>query len=297
MKWLGAVIASGFAIGLVQMPLASPDLNQARVIDGLVLLGDSVEPQLFHVLPIGLSQRIAVDGGPELSFALSRYVGTRLNDDQGQSEIASTLRLGIALQEPTAVQYGRVRAALGDDAVLRPLPLQRIDAMILTGIDPIMALSTHSEAPSVWSRRDIVLRYGPEEAEVLATVLREGQVGVSLVWTLYADVVASVDGTGVVTMTSAGDGGDAISLDPQALADLVGEVLADLPADETARPVAAGAINLQLLPDSNNTVHLRPTLFLFVLPINCITRPKGEASIKFCMGRSWVEWLRIDFIQ
>lgn len=40
---------------------------------------------------------------------------------------------------------------------------------------------------------------------------------------------------------------------------------------------------------SDNTVQLRPTLFLFVLPISCITRPKGEASIKFCMGRSWVE--------
>ena len=40
---------------------------------------------------------------------------------------------------------------------------------------------------------------------------------------------------------------------------------------------------------SDNTVQLRPTLFLFVLPIRCITRPKGEASIKFCMGRSWVE--------
>jgi hypothetical protein len=248
MMWRCAVMGVGMMLGLATALPAAPDLNQARTVGGMVLLGDSVAPDLFHMLPLGVTQRTAADGGPELSFAVSRYVGTRLNDDQGQSEIASTLRLGVEIRLPTDAQYALARAELGNDAVLQPLALQRIDAVILTGLDPLPALSTHTEAPAVWNSRDIVLRYAPEQAETLAAVLNTGQAGVSLVWTFYADVVASVDGTGVVTMSGTANTGDAIGLDPRELADLMGAVLADLPADETTRPVAAGALNLQITP-------------------------------------------------
>jgi hypothetical protein len=249
MTWRGTVAAFGMMLGVASAAVATPDLNQARTVGGMVLLGDSVAPDLFHVLPTGVSHRIAADGGPALSFAVSRYVGTRLNNDQGQSEIASTLRLGVEVSLPTDAQYALARAELGSDVMLRPLALQRIDAMILTGLNPLPALSAHTEAPAGWNSRDLVLRYAPEESEVLASVLSNGQAGVSLVWTFYADVVASVDGTGVVTMSNTGSTDDAIGLDPQELADLMGAVLADLPADETTRPVAAGALNLQITPE------------------------------------------------
>ena len=243
-----ALMLPGLAAG------AMPEADRRETAAGVVVMGDDTRAKLFHVVPSGVRPRQAADGGPEMTFKLARYSGSRISGDQGRVDINSVLRLGLVLETPDSAALARAREVLsrrhGPGVELRPLTLSHLAARLIHPgtLEPIPAERTHEEIGTVWQERDVVLRLGPTEAELLERILEDETAGLTLAWSTHARVKGSPEISMVVSSSMQGSGESPFSAD--ALAAALQEVVPDAgdgPVSEQA--VAAGALALRLTPE------------------------------------------------
>ncbi|WP_316013353.1 hypothetical protein [Roseobacter sp. HKCCA0434] len=235
-------------LSLIALPaLAEPDPARRTVAAGLVVMGDDADPDLWHAVP-AVALREAADGGPEVTFTIARYTGTAVTGDQGRAEIFSTLRAGLVLMPPDPAALAAAAAALSTRdprRTVRVVPLRptAVEAALLHGLDPIPAMSVHDEAPALWSERDVVLSFAPDQAELLEALLTGTGPALSLVWSLTGPAAPLPDAE--ITLTTTGTG----PLDPAQLAEAVTAAAGNWPETAGYETLAAGAQAISLTPD------------------------------------------------
>ncbi len=233
---------------------ALPDADRRETAAGVVVLGDNTRSDLFHVVPSGVQPRKAADGGPEMTFKLARYSGSRISGDQGRVDITSVLRLGLVLEVPDTAAMTRASEVLsqrhGRPVELRPLALSHLAARLLhpATLETIPAERTHDEVGTLWKERDIVLRLAPTEAELLEHILEDETAGLTLAWSAHARLEGSPEITIVVSSSMQGTGESPFSTDElvEALQEAAPVTGAEAIGDEV---VAAGALALRLTPE------------------------------------------------
>lgn len=206
---------------------AQPALDRARAAGSLTVFPDADLERRFYYLP-GPLELATRDGRPAMLFLLTRYTGTRLTGDQGESSIFAHLSFDVKQRPVRKPALDDARRALASEGVDRPdlrlLPIRRTEAQViyapLAGGRPDTleagAFETgHPGAGTVQERR-YSLRLDPASAEAMWKMFESERTLVSF---SYAYVASGVIGSGRQIETEGDVGTDAIFEVPDAAAD------------------------------------------------------------------------------
>lgn len=217
---LQARMASGclLALAVATCLHAEPDLSAGRPAGPLTVYPDTSRADRFYYPPGDLRIAPTPDGLPDMHLLQVRYTGSFATGDRGVFGVRSLLsfRIEMVEHEPAQMQGARnaLAAHLGRRADLRPLPITRLETMLVytpaaEEPGPSTALTGgrfeaqddagRSSATAYWRERTWVLRLDDASAQVMAEALERGQVAVSLGYAFYARGVTAGSDPGEVT--------------------------------------------------------------------------------------------------
>lgn len=207
--------------------IAQPALDRPREAGPLTVFPDAEVGGRFYYLPgpLELANR---NGRPAMLFLLTRYTGSRVTGDQGESQVFAHLSFGVEQEAVRADAIERARRVLAAEGVSRPdlrlLPIRRTEAQVvyapLSGgeADTLSGGAFESERPSAGTlkERRYTLRLDRYTAEALWKMFESERTLVSF---SYAYVASGVIGSGGQIETEGDVGTDATFEGPDALAD------------------------------------------------------------------------------
>lgn len=190
-------------VGAAPAP-AQPALDRARAAGPLTVFPDAGLEGRFYYLPgpLKLARR---EGRPAMLFLLTRYTGSRLTGDQGESSIFAHLSFEVAQRPVRNVELTAARRALAAKGIstpdLRLLPIRYTEAQVvyapLAGGRPDTleagAFEARSGGSGTVQERRYTLRLDPATAEAMWKMFESERTLVSF---SYAYVAAGVIGSG-----------------------------------------------------------------------------------------------------
>lgn len=248
----------GTAIALIPMYavhsaslVAQPALDRPREAGPLTVFPDAEVGGRFYYLPgpLELADR---NGRPAMLFLLTRYTGTRLTGDQGESQVFAHLSFGVEQEAVRANAIERARRILVAEGVSRPdlrlLPIRRTEAQVvyapLSGgeADTLSGGAFESASPSAGTlkERRYTLRLDRYTAEAMWKMFESERTLVSF---SYAYVASGVVGSGGQIETEGDVGTGATFEGPDASADGV--------EDGNLRAVRADAFEILVDPEKD----------------------------------------------
>ena len=202
----------GFFISLllaVSSPArANPDLRSGRPAGALTVYSDDRRADLYYYPPGELTLATGADGRPDLHFLQMRYTGTAAGADRGVVVFRSILSFRVVMSGPTpaAVRVARdalIAAGAGRNLELRPLPIQRLEAVLVYA--PVGAEGTGEEeqalprghfesaegasgatANAYWSERIYTLALDPAGSQLFWDSLQQGRLVLSVGYAFFA---------------------------------------------------------------------------------------------------------------
>jgi hypothetical protein len=191
---------------------AIPDLRRPRPAGALTFYADDRRGSLFYYGPGEIALAADADGRPDLRFLEARYTGTAAGGDAGRQVFRSVLSLRVVQTgvDPAGLAAARAAARLGAGVELRPLPIQRLEAVLAyTPLRPDAAAAAAPDAGDAgtalpggyfeeerspdrsvdapfWTERTYVLGLSPEEAQLFGDSLRRGRLVLSLAYAFLA---------------------------------------------------------------------------------------------------------------
>lgn len=204
---IGLIIAVFAAFG--RPAAAQPDLRSARQAGSLIVYADDRRPGLYYYAPSELTLAELSPGKPDLHFLQMRYTGTVAGGDQGNQIYRSLLNFRVLMPAIGAQELQAAKRMLSPraDAELRPLPIRRIEAVLVyapvTGEaerskpEPLPAghfQETEDEkkpTPDVyWTERIYTLALDNDTSQLFWSALQKGQVVLSVGYAFMADGIA-----------------------------------------------------------------------------------------------------------
>jgi hypothetical protein len=173
-----------------------------RPLGGLTVYADDQRPGLFYYGPGELALVLGEGGRPDFHFMQARYTGSAVTADRGRLLHRSLLSFRVAMQAPGPAELQAARAALGGGrpVELRPLPIQRVDTVLVyapvgASEEPTPLPAGHFEeaaegAPagpgSSWTTRSYSLGLDAVTSELFWGALMKGQVVLSVSYSFHA---------------------------------------------------------------------------------------------------------------
>lgn len=273
----GKAILFGFFLGLLSVQCAGkavafPDFSSRRIIHGVVVYQDAQQPHQYYYLPGDLKVIHDTRGKPDFHFVQMRYTGSKARGDQGSYRFKSLLQLRIGIERLNSKMYEAVEQELSQQeglmATLSPLPLQRIEAvLVFASISPQNTTQTHmvtggfmdtpedaEEDHVLWKERIFTIRLDNYTSQVFWDTFQKGQSQLSVAFSYYAYGLYK-DSTNVQVAVN---DEVKIALDPlsqndslqQAMQDHFQEVLADLDKQAGVQTRIVMADAFQLIVDA-----------------------------------------------
>jgi hypothetical protein len=222
---------------------AAPNLSTPRAAGPLTIYPDDRRADVFYYGPGEIVLETEADGRPRLTFLQVRYTGTGSAGTRGTIAFRSLLTFDVRQSgvDPQTLVAVRAAAGLARPHELRPLPIQRLQAILVhpavTGSTPTSPAPEgaaslpegHFEAAEgeaaagSWSRRTYVLPLDAADAQLLGDSLRKGRLLLSLDYAFYArkGAVRSVRSEADVLVRA---GTTAIAIDAQRWPELLRQV-------------------------------------------------------------------------
>ncbi len=205
-----ATIVALVALSLAAAPpaRATPDLRTGRQAAGLTVFADDRRGSLFYYAPGELALATDTGGRPDLHFLQMRYTGTAAGADRGVVVFRSILsfRVTMAGPSPAAVRAARgvlIAAGAGLNPELRPLPIQRLEAVLVYA--PLGAEGQGGEeqalprghfesaegaagatANAYWTERIYTLALDPAASQLFWDSLQNGRLVLSVGYAFFA---------------------------------------------------------------------------------------------------------------
>lgn len=243
---LAAVLLAGSS---TPAATAQPALDRAGAAGPLTVFPDSKVEGRFYYVP-GRLELATRNERPAMLFLLTRYTGTRLTGDQGESEIFAHLSFDVEQDAVRADALESARRVLESEGVSRPdirlLPVRRTEAQVVFAplgggqADTVSggAFENRGRTAGTLSERRFTVRLDRYTAEAVWKMLESERTLVSFSYAYVAEGVVGSGGELRVTgeLSSTADA----ALDPEAMA----------AEGETAlRTVRADAFQVTLDPD------------------------------------------------
>lgn len=206
LRGLTAATIAGLLLsgGVANQAAAQPALDQARAAGSLTVFPDAEVPGRFFYVP-GPLELARNDGRPAMLFLLTRYTGSRLTGDQGESSIFAHLSFDVEQDAVRADALESARRVLESEGVSRPdirlLPVRRTEAEVvfapLAGgrADTVSggAFENRGGTAGTIDERRFTLRLDPYTAEAMWKMLEAEKTLVSF---SYAYIAEGVVGSG-----------------------------------------------------------------------------------------------------
>lgn len=209
-QWMLWLLSAGLAASSSSV-FAQPDLRAGRQVGSLTVYGDDRRTGLYYYAPSELILAELSPGQPDLHFLQMRYTGTMAAGDQGNIVYRSLLHFRVVMpaigaQELHAAK--RILATRTDTIELRPLPIRRVEAVLvyapLTGdaeqskpqtlpAGHFQEAEEEKETPSdvYWTERIYTLALDNDTSQLFWSALQQGQVVLSVGYAFMADGVAN----------------------------------------------------------------------------------------------------------
>jgi hypothetical protein len=199
MRLLRPLLLATLPAALAAPAAARPNLDEPRPMGSLMLYPDDRKPGLLYYGPGELAVAREVDGRPDLHFLQMRYTGTAAGGDRGRIVQRSILGFRVTLQPPSVSDLEAARKTMAGPVELRPLPIQRLDAVLVyapvgrPAEEKTVLPAGHFEAGeggapgAFWTSRSYVLGLDAPTAELFGRALAQGQVVLSVSYTFYAE--------------------------------------------------------------------------------------------------------------
>lgn len=184
---------------------AEPDLRQGDLIHGVMVYPDDQRPSLYYYTPGDIELARDDDSRPDFHLLSTRYTGTAMSGDQGDTRQRNLVSFRVQLNGPTAQQLKPVRQQLKQRRrgrlELRPLPIrQLLTQVVYTPVDeatdgtaarshPLPGASVAESAGDsggYWQERRYSLPLSAADAQVLRSALENDQVLLSLSYAFIA---------------------------------------------------------------------------------------------------------------
>ncbi len=298
-----AAVATSVAFLLVGAPgplSAQPALDRARAAGPLTVFPDAEVEGRFYYVP-GRLELATRNGRPAMLFLLTRYTGTRLTGDQGESEIFAHLSFDVEQQPVRANDIEAAREVLSREGVSRPglrlLPVRRTEAQVVFAplgggrADTVSggAFENRGGTAGTLSERRFTLRLDRFSAEAVWKMLEsertlvsfsyayvaEGMIGSGGEMRVTGDLASTAEGTldadamsaeGTTDLRTVRADAFEVTLDPDRDSDLIQVV--DVNAERPLQP-AHGVLDIRCYDFRNG---LRPDLAMKMVEL------EGEAA-------------------
>ncbi|MGI9543436.1 MAG: hypothetical protein ACR2MX_09265 [Cyclobacteriaceae bacterium] len=190
-------------IALVQPVVkGQPDFSAAQWVEDIKVFADANDPSIFYYGP-GKMQLIKDQiGKPDFKFLQMRYTGTRTYADQGFKKFNSLIRFKVGIEQHSSDHISRIKQHLSvglPTAILKPLPLYRIQAILVYATIPDAGKNTDSteilsggffgsveeESQGLWKQRLFTIRLDPNEAQLFWQAFYNQQSVLSVGYSYY----------------------------------------------------------------------------------------------------------------
>lgn len=201
------VLLSG---GVAPAGAVQPALDRARAAGPLTVYPDAEVGGRFYYTPGPLELATRADGRPAVLFLVTRYTGTRVTGDQGESSLFAHFSFDIEQKGVRADALDAARRSLAADGVSRPdlrlLPIRRTEVQVVFAplgggaADTLRSGDFENRAASAGtlSERRFTLRLDPHTAEALWRMLESERTLVSFSYAYVAEGVTESGGELVV---------------------------------------------------------------------------------------------------
>lgn len=203
--WIALSLALGGIAGEAQ-----PVSRDKRVIHGLEVFGDLRNESLFYYAPGNLHLAYEPNGKPRFQLLEMRYTGSSAYADSGEKRFMNVVQFTVAMDRVTAGDIRSVQLELGAGAVLKPLPVRFIEAILVAPIQGANAggykrigkdgafhaddARGNTGKSGYWTERTFTLKLENHEAQLLWDQVENGQLSLSLGYSVYADIVPAREG-------------------------------------------------------------------------------------------------------
>ncbi|SHJ39036.1 hypothetical protein [Aquimarina spongiae] len=199
--WVVIALTTGWVYG-------QPVYDSKRMIDGVSLYKDHVDPHVFYYEPGKLKLKILSDGTPDFQFLDMRYTGSKCYNDRGEKSFMSLLQVGVEMQKMDKDFMKRVKVKLPPKSKIIPLSISGIETQLIipsTGSDHSkkdvvkkgVLESSGKESVSTsrgyWETRVLTIRLNQYESQILMDCLKKKTLGLSLQYSFYADFLGKSD--------------------------------------------------------------------------------------------------------
>ncbi len=199
--WVVIALTTGWVYG-------QPVYDSKRMIDGVSLYKDQVDPHVFYYEPGKLRIKKLSDGTPDFQFLDMRYTGSKCYNDQGEKSFMSLLQLGMEMKKLDKEILKRAKMKLPSKSKVIPLPITGIHTQLIipsTSTNPSkkdvvkkgVLESSGKESVSTtrgyWKTRVFAIRLNQYESQILMDCLKKKTLGLSLQYSFYADFLGKSD--------------------------------------------------------------------------------------------------------
>jgi hypothetical protein len=179
---------------------ARPDLRKSRDAGPLRVYADEKLASRFYYRPGEVVLATSSEGKPQLDFLQIAYSGSAVSGDRGKITYRNVISIGVRMEGPSAMEIASARAALGPRVELHPMPIRRLDAVLVyagAGAEEETPLPGGSfDAPpegapsgAFWSERNFTLTPDDASSQLFWDALQKDQLVLSIAYAFFADAV------------------------------------------------------------------------------------------------------------
>jgi hypothetical protein len=190
---------------------AQPDFKKVVEFEGIRCFMDVKDKQVAYYAPEALNLAIDEDGKPDFNFLQTRYTGSVVNSDKGETRFKSVLRFRVKMSSLPADRLSRVKKHLwpSGNGQLKPVPISDIKTQLSfmpigdTELEDAVQLAdgqfTGSDKSALnskgqfWKEREYVVKLDNRSSQALNKAFELGQALLSLSYAFYSQGVSQLD--------------------------------------------------------------------------------------------------------
>ncbi len=183
---------------------SQPSLITRKLFDKIEVFQDYKNKNLYYFAPSKIVLATETDGKPKFSLLSMRFTGTNATGNAGEKRFLNLVQFTVNLDNPSADVLKNIKAQLGKNAQLKPIPIRSIETQLVAGFDEnkeqkiafsagIQQDDKQNTSESYWIERIMTFRVENHEAQLLIEQLEKKRTILSLNYAFFAECVGGFD--------------------------------------------------------------------------------------------------------